>query len=67
MSCPRIFSRSDFVARHWRGWMDRWKGYGRDAAHAGLQDPFGRLYVPMQWAMASFSARPYAIAVGLEI
>jgi len=58
----RAFSRPDFVGWNWCGWMDKWDGYGRDSRHSGLQDPFGRLYQPMQHAMADFAARMYLVA-----
>ena len=62
----QAFSRPDFVGWHWCGWIDRWQGYHRDARHSGLQDPYGRPYVPMQQAMADLSARMYAIALGVD-
>ncbi|MFH1086437.1 MAG: hypothetical protein V1772_11840 [Chloroflexota bacterium] len=36
----------------------------RDDRRAGLQDPFGHRYLPMQHAMSWFSAPMYAIVVG---
>jgi len=60
----KAFARPDFIGWNWCGWMDRWAGYGRDARHTGLQDPFGNVYVPMQVAMLDISSRMYGIALG---
>ena len=60
----QAFARPEFVGWHWCGWVDRWVGYGRDARHTGIQDPYGNYHLPMQRAMADLAARLYDIARG---
>jgi len=56
------FAREDFVGWNWCGYMDKTDGYGQDARHSGLQDPFGHHDRPTQLAMADLSAKMYALA-----
>lgn len=62
-----IYRYPNFVGWNWCGWMDQWKRLQPGKQHSGLVDAYGRLYEPIQKAMAEFSAKMYEVAAKLPV
>ena len=56
------FARRDFVGWTWCGWIDGLKAQQKEKQHSGVQDPWGKYYIPLTQAMAGFSSRLYHVA-----